>query len=156
MLLIPMNRAEIPGYLRGFSDWYVQALSDAGPGSVDDLQASVAAFLRPQLDEEGVPIGTTVFEIRPEADRPPVGALWAGGVNLGFGPLFYLHDLRIYPPFRGRGHAREALEAVCTIVQQRGGACGVALSVLAGNTVARELYAKNGFKPLSEVLLRTF
>jgi ribosomal protein S18 acetylase RimI-like enzyme len=156
MFITPMPREDVPAYLRGFSDWYAQSLSDVRQSTVDEMQAGVAAFLNPQLDAEGVPIGTVVFDIRCEQLDANVGVLWAGGADFGLGPVFFIHDLRIHPPFRRRGFAREALDCVYEIAEAQGGTCGVALSVLATNTVARELYASNGFLPVSEVLIRPF
>lgn len=156
MLIMPMPRQDVPAYLRGFADWYVQSLSDVAPRSVDDLQARVGAYLQPQLDADGVPIGSTVFDLHAEEVSQNVGVVWAGGADLGFGPLFFVHDLRIHPPFRGRGFARTALDHIYEIAKAEKSLVGVALSVLASNTLARELYVSSGFEPVSEVLLKRF
>jgi ribosomal protein S18 acetylase RimI-like enzyme len=157
MYLTPMSPADIPAYLRGFVDWHAQALMDANIGDVkevDDLHARARAHLQPQLRDDGTPVGSTIFDIRTDDEQHKVGVLWAGGADFGFGPLFFIHDLRIHAPFRGRGFAREALEEIHQIAVERGGVVGIALSVLASNTVARELYRSTGFKVLSEVMVR--
>ena len=159
MLLAPMSAADVPAYFRGFVDWHAQAMLDAEVaevGDVDDLHARALAHLRPQLGEDGVPVGSTVFDICTNDTEEKVGVLWAGGADFGFGPLLYIHDIRIHPPFRGRGVAREALDDVYEIARERGGVVGVALSVLASNQAARELYRSSGFTLLSQVMVRTF
>ncbi len=157
MLITPMPPNEVPAYLRGFAEWYAQSLADADPeAAVGDLHASVAAFLAPQLGADGLPRGSTVFDIHSEQLAANVGVLWAGGADFGFGPLVFIHDLRIHPPFRRKGFARCALDAVQEIGRAQGSTRGVALSVMAGNAVARELYASTGFQPVSEVLIRRF
>jgi ribosomal protein S18 acetylase RimI-like enzyme len=156
MLITPMPKEDVPGYLRGFSDWYAQSLSDVVPRDVDTMHASVAGFLRPQLTADGLPQGSIVFDIHSEQLAKNVGVVWAGGADFGFGPLFFIHDLRIHPPFRRRGFARAALDCIYEIGKEQGDTCGVALSVLASNAAARDLYASNGFEPLSEVMIRRF
>jgi predicted GNAT family acetyltransferase len=80
--------------------------------------------------------------------------VWAGGANFGFGPLFYVHDLRIFPPYRRKGYAAEVLETLATTVKQQEALRGMALSVMAGNVVAADLYAKSGFRPVSTVMFK--
>jgi ribosomal protein S18 acetylase RimI-like enzyme len=161
MYLTPMSPADVPAYLRGFVDWHAQAMLEAGVGigagaDVDDLHARARAQLEPQLGPDGLPVGSTIFDVRTGDTEEKVGVLWAGGADFGFGPLFYVHDLRIHAPFRGRGFGREALDDVYEIAKARGGVVGVALSVLASNAVARELYRSSGFAVLSEVMVRRF
>ena len=157
MYLIPMSPADIPAYLRGFADWHAQALFDAAIGDdrdIDRLHARAQAQVQPQFGENGLPVGSTIFDLCLSDTNEKVGVLWAGGAEFGFGPLFYIHDLRIHAPFRRRGFAREALEEVYQIAKERGGVVGIALSVLAGNAAARELYRSSSFTVLSEVMVR--
>ena len=152
-----MSPADIPAYLCGFADWHAQALLDVAIGDgrdIDELHARAQAQIQPQFGENGLPVGSTIFDLCTNDANERVGVLWAGGADFGFGPLFYIHDLRIHAPFRRRGFAREALDEVYQIAKERGGVVGVALSVLAGNAAARELYRASSFRVLSEVMVR--
>ena len=154
--IVPMPVERVPAYFRGFAEWYAEALADLGCAPPDALHAHVEAYLRPYLGEDGLPAGSMVFDILVDDLPEPVGATWCGGVDLGFGPVFYVHDLRIHAPFRRRGYAREALATIHELSRARGGLRGVGLSVLVHNAVARRLYAADGFRPLSQVLVKPF
>ena len=103
-----------------------------------------------------MPKDSTVFDILVEGEAGPVGAAWCGGADFGSGPTQFIHDLRIFPPFRRRGYGREALDTIVHFARKSGSLRGVALSVLARNTEAAALYAKEGFSPLSQVLIKSF
>ena len=156
MLITPMPKDEVPAYLRGFADWYAQSLSDAAPHAIDDVHAKVADFLKPNLGADGLPHDSVIFHLHSEQLAENVGVLWAGGADFGFGPLCYVHDLRIHPPYRRRGFARAALECLYDIGKDQGQTRGIALSVLTSNPAARTLYAASGFSPLSEIMIRRF
>jgi ribosomal protein S18 acetylase RimI-like enzyme len=154
--IVPMPAERVPAYFRGFAEWYAEALADLGCSPADELHRHVEAYLRPYLGDDGLPAGSMVFDIFAD-DRPePVGAAWCGGVDLGFGPVFYVHDLRIHAPYRRKGYAKEALATIHELSRARGGLRGVGLSVLAHNVIAKRLYAADGFRPVSQVLVKPF
>jgi ribosomal protein S18 acetylase RimI-like enzyme len=151
-----MPAEKVPAYFRGFVDWYAEALAELGHRGDDDLYVHVAQYLKPWLDANSLPIASTVFDILVDDIATPVGAAWCGSADFGFGPIFYIHDLRIFAPWRRKGYAKEALETIYALAKARSGARGVGLSVLAHNVGARALYAAHGFVPISEIMIRPF
>jgi ribosomal protein S18 acetylase RimI-like enzyme len=154
--IVPMPVAKVPAYFRGFVDWYAEALAELGHQGDDDLHAHVSNYLKPWLDADGLPLASTVFDILLDDIPAPIGAAWCGGTDFGFGPVFYIHDLRIFAPWRGKGYAKAALETIYALSKVRSGARGVGLSVLTHNVVARRLYETHGFVPISQIMIRPF
>ena len=154
--IVPMPAERVPAYFRGFADWYAEALAELGKRGDDDLHAHVAEYLKPWLGANGLPVASTVFDILVDGASTPVGAAWCGSADFGFGPIFYIHDLRIFAPWRRKGYASKALETIYALSKVRSGARGVGLSVLTQNVVARGLYAANGFVPISQIMIRPF
>jgi GNAT superfamily N-acetyltransferase len=154
--IVPMPAERVPDYFHTFAEWYAEALTDLDCSNPDGLHEHVLAYLQPYLGADGLPAGTMVFDIFADDLTAPVGATWCGGADLGFGPVFYVHDLRIFAPFRRRGYAREALATIHDLSRARGGLHGVGLSVLVQNTFARQLYLDDGFVPVSQVLVKPF
>ena len=79
------------------------------------------------------------------------GGVPAGLVNCleGFStfackPLVNVHDVAVAPAFRGQGIAKQMLQWVEKIAQERG-ACKLTLEVLQGNAVALRSYQQFGF-----------
>src|SRR5262249_23109117 len=103
LAVTPMPAERVPAYFRGFVDWYAEALAELGPRADEDLHAHVAEYLRPWLGTDGLPLASTVFDILVGAAPTPVGAAWCGSTDFGFGPIFYIHDLRIFAPWRRLG-----------------------------------------------------
>lgn len=88
--------------------------------------------------------GHLLFEIQEAAGAAPVGFAWfalteAGGVRTG-----YLYNIQVLPPFRGRGHAREAM---AQLEARRGewGLAAIAMHVFAFNTTAHAMYRALGY-----------
>ena len=154
--IVPMPAERVAGYFRGFAEWYAEALADLGCTGGADLHAHVLAYLQPYLGADGLPASSMVFDILADDLPEPVGATWCGGADLGFGPVFYVHDLRIFAPYRRKGYAKEALATIHELSQARGDLRGVGLSVLVQNTIARQLYLDDGFVPVSQVLVKPF
>jgi GNAT superfamily N-acetyltransferase len=154
--IVPMPAERVPAYFRSFADWYAEALADLGCTGHIDLHEHVLAYLQPYLGSDGLPASSKVFDILADDLPEPVGATWCGGADLGFGPVFYVHDLRIFAPFRRRGYAREALATIHELSRARGDLRGVGLSVLEKNSIARRLYLEDGFVPVSQVLVKPF
>ena len=154
--IVPMAPELVPAYFRGLVDWYAEALDEHGCGDVDEMHAAASRYYAPYLDAGGLPKDSAVFDILVEGEQGPVGATWCGGADFGSGPTQFIHDLRIFPPFRRRGYGREALDTIVHFARKGGHLRGVALSVLARNAGAAALYASEGFVPLSQVLIKSF
>lgn len=60
-------------------------------------------------------------------------------------PLINIHDVSVDNNFRGLGLSQKMLEKVEQIALERG-CCKLVLEILDGNTVAKNAYAKFGFK----------
>ena len=78
----------------------------------------------------------------------PLGLLVAveGFSTFAARPLLNLHDIAVVPAHRGRGVGTRLIEAAEAEARRRG--CGkLTLEVLEGNTVAKGLYARLGFRP---------
>lgn len=152
--LVPMAPERVTDYFRSLVDWYAEALGEHGCGQADGLHASATRYFMPYIDGRGMPTDSAVFDIVVEGETQAVGAAWCGGADFGSGPTQFIHDLRIFPPFRRKGYGREALDTIVHFARKSGGVSGVALSVLAGNTGAAALYAAEGFVPLSQVMVK--
>lgn len=59
-------------------------------------------------------------------------------------PLLNIHDFAVAPAYRGRGIARQLMQAVEMCARELG-CCKITLEVLEGNTVAHALYLSSGF-----------
>jgi len=73
-----------------------------------------------------------------------VGSLWFAVVDGVEGRSGYIYNIRIEPPYRGRGHAKEALDLV-EAVALRLGLDAIALHVFGFNTNAQALYRSQGY-----------
>lgn len=60
-------------------------------------------------------------------------------------PLFNIHDLAVTPAARGKGVASALMAKLEEIARARG-ACKITLEVLSGNTKAKGLYERQGFR----------
>ena len=60
-------------------------------------------------------------------------------------PLINIHDVTVDKAYRGLGLSQKMLEKVEQIALERG-CCKLVLEILEGNTVAKNAYAKFGFK----------
>jgi ribosomal protein S18 acetylase RimI-like enzyme len=154
--IVPMPAERVPAYFHHFAEWYAEALCDLECTEAEGMHEQVLGYLQPYLGADGLPAGSMVFDILADDLPAPVGATWCGAADLGFGPVFYVHDLRIFAPFRRRGYAKIALATIHDLSQARGGLQGVGLSVLVQNTIARQLYLDEGFVPVSQVLVKPF
>lgn len=151
--IIPMPRDKIASYFRGYVNSTADALADAGLGLPDDLHARVESFVAASLDVEGMPVGSTVCDLV-SAEGVPVGVAWTGRRQSDIGPILVLHDLRIYSRFRRKGYATAALNTLYASCRAEGGLQGLGLSVLLQNTFAGELFLRNGFRAISQTMVK--
>lgn len=59
-------------------------------------------------------------------------------------PLLNIHDIAVVPAYRGHGLGTALMEYAEKLACERS-CCKLTLEVLAGNTIARELYRKQGY-----------
>ena len=80
-------------------------------------------------------------------------AVTAGGKTAGFGCILLaagegeLVDIAVSPAYRKQGLGQMLMTALLTEAEKRG-ACQVFLEVRQSNMPARNLYEKNGFRPI--------
>lgn len=75
-----------------------------------------------------------------------VGALWIAKTERAFGSIGYIYDLVVWPEYRRKGYAAQAMRALETEAEKLGFQ-GLALHVFGHNKFARDLYCKLGYEP---------
>ena len=111
--------------------------TDLTAEQVDQHVAESALYLFP---DRGLREDHSVFEI--VVDGEAAGYLWVGPSDST--DDFYVFDVEIDVPLRGRGLGRAAMLAAEKIAQERGYQA-VACTVTDANTVARGLYESEGY-----------
>lgn len=151
--LEPMTQARYEAWIdtsiRGYADEKVASGNYPDDGS--GLERARAEFdqllpkglespgheLRRMVDDDGNDVGHVWFT---QEDRPP-------------GRVVFIYDIEVYPEFRRRGHAQDALAAVEDYAREHG-CVGVMLHVFGSNTGARALYLKAGFEETNVIMLK--
>jgi ribosomal protein S18 acetylase RimI-like enzyme len=85
-----------------------------------------------------------LYEIHDSADGQAVGALWFSIDSDPGGGAGYLYNIRVEPAFRGRGHAKAALDRLDEVAVGMG-LHSMALHVFGHNTTAQALYRASGY-----------
>jgi len=80
------------------------------------------------------------------ADGTPVGYLWIGPQTSGDAEDWWVWDVEIAEPVRGRGYARAAM-LLAEDAARALGATTLGLNVFGFNTIARHLYESLGYEP---------
>lgn len=107
------------------------------------LQQARAEFAR--LLPQGVATpGHRLYEILEKASGQCVGVLWLALQQAGAERVGYVYNLRVGSAFRGRGHARAAMQLAEAEVLAAGGV-RMALHVFGFNTSAQALYRSLGY-----------
>jgi ribosomal protein S18 acetylase RimI-like enzyme len=85
-----------------------------------------------------------LHEIHDSADGQVVGSLWFAIDTQHGAASGYLYSIRVEPAFRGRGHAKAALDLLDQIALGMG-LQSMALHVFGHNTNAQALYRASGY-----------
>jgi ribosomal protein S18 acetylase RimI-like enzyme len=85
-----------------------------------------------------------IYEIEDEATRQSVGFLWFAIIEASDTRYGYVYNIRVKPEFRGRGHARAALDLIEAVAADKG-LSSIALHVFSFNTGAQALYRSIGY-----------
>jgi ribosomal protein S18 acetylase RimI-like enzyme len=85
-----------------------------------------------------------IYDIRDEVTHETVGFVWFAIVQRAAIRSAYVYSIRIKPEFRGRGHAKAALDLVEGIATAAG-LSTIALHVFSFNTGAQALYRSLGY-----------
>ena len=85
-----------------------------------------------------------VYEIKAEPGAAALGFVWFGSVPRGDSRVAFVFQLFVYPPYRRRGHGREALLQVESMAAGMGFGA-IALNVFGSNLPAQALYRSLGY-----------
>lgn len=88
--------------------------------------------------------GHHFFEVRDETLGKVVGFLWFAVRHQADTGSGYVYRIKIHPAFRGRGHAKAALDLIADFSRAQGLAA-IAMHVFAFNTAAQALYRAAGY-----------
>jgi ribosomal protein S18 acetylase RimI-like enzyme len=116
----------------------------AGRWSPEDALARARAQLEGLLPLGLATPGHFIYEIQDETTDRTVGSLWFAIVEADDVRSGYVYTVRVQPEFRGRGHAKAALELVERVAVAEG-AQSIALHVFGFNTGAQALYRSTGY-----------
>ena len=118
-------------------DAYASDLMGGGEG--------ISAFVRANLVSELRKRPAVHVFLAFDGDRPAGFANCIEGFSsFACKPLLNIHDFAVAPAYRGRGIAKQLMQAVEARARELG-CCKITLEVLEGNAVARSLYAACGF-----------
>lgn len=141
-------------------DLQIRQADLTNPSELDALIELTRAYAK---DEQGLgcDLDPGVVDALPNAlaSHPAILAFiaWADGRPVGQAtcllsfstfaakPIINIHDLNVIPAFRGKGIAKELLEAVADHAKATG-CCRVTLEVSATNSRARHIYAEAGYR----------
>jgi RimJ/RimL family protein N-acetyltransferase len=145
--LQPMTPAEYGPWLEAQTQAYaeekVQAGTWAAAGALERAAAEHRELLPQGLATPNHYLYTIQAEASPSAAPQAVGVMWLA-VPPWQPPMVFVYDFLIYPPYRRRGYALQALAAA----EDQARALGLAtigLHVFGHNHAARALYEKAGY-----------
>ena len=139
--LVAKSSAAVEPWLVGtWADFREQMVS-AGV-SESDADARVAEYQASLFPEGRSAPGQHFLDV---VDEEVVGDLWLAEQSAG---QWYVYDVVVAAPFRGRGYGRLAMEAAEEYVREHGGS-RLGLNVFGPNTVARQLYESLGYVTLA-------
>lgn len=142
--LVPMRPQAFGAFTEACIADYAHDNVQAGrwpePGSVERARAAFAQLLPRGLETPN----HFVREILDAALPESVGFVWFALLDEGADRTGYVYNIRVEPAFRGRGHAKEALDQVAAFVEAQG-AHALALHVFSFNTSALALYRSLGY-----------
>ena len=142
--LIPMRPSTFPAFAEEAIADYARDSAQAGRWSEQEAPARARAEFQRLL-----PLGLDTpnhffYEILGGAEREPVGSLWFALDTTDQAKAGYLYSIRVAPAFRGRGHAKEALDLLEGVALDMGLAA-MSLHVFSHNTNAQALYRASGY-----------
>ncbi|MFI5282079.1 MAG: GNAT family N-acetyltransferase [Candidatus Dormibacterales bacterium] len=150
--LVPLTKARFDVWLQATIVSYAQEHVAAGNWSeAESLQRSRAEHER--LLPKGLSTaGAHLWSIVRSGDPEPVGMLWMQEKQAPK-PHAFVYNIEIYPPFRRRGYAEQAMTRLEE--EARGlNLEGIRLHVFGHNGAARPLYEKLGYEPTSIQMLK--
>jgi len=150
--LVPMTSAEFDAWLPGTIAGYAAEHVRSGRWSGDE------ALVRSREEHERLlPQGLAtpdhhLCNIVPAGGGQAVGMLWFQAMQKPT-PSAFVYNIEIYPEFRRRGYAEQAMLEL-EEEARRLGLTGIRLHVFGHNTAARPLYDKLGYVPTNINMLK--
>jgi len=143
-ILVPMDEEQYQRFVRTAIDGYAEDNVAAGRWPADSaLSRSRDEFER--LLPQGLQTpDNKLYQIVAGPNGTVVGALWFGILGADPNRSGFVYNIRIEPAFRGRGHAKAALELLEQIAMQDG-LTSIGLHVFGFNTGAQALYRSLGY-----------
>ena len=150
--LVPMTSEEFEAWLPGTIAGYAAEHVRSGRWSEEEaLERSRAEHDR--LLPQGLATPDhRLWNIVPAGGGEPVGILWIQVMQKP-APTAFVYNIEIYPQFRRRGYAEQAMLKL-EDEARRLGLEGIRLHVFGHNTAARALYEKLGYLPTNINMLK--
>lgn len=142
--LVPMQEQAFGAFAEACIADYARDNVQAGRWPADGAEARARSAFAQLLPQGLQTPSHFVQEIRDAALPDPVGFVWFALLDDGAERTGYVYNIRVEPAFRGRGHAKEALDRVAALVAEQG-AHALALHVFSFNTSALALYRSLGY-----------
>jgi ribosomal protein S18 acetylase RimI-like enzyme len=140
----PFNSRDLAEWLVRNNSEYIEERVAAGD-SPEEAKANAEASWRRTFPNGSPAPGQLAGRLVWGGQR--IGELWVG--RFGSDPeRWWVWDVRVDEPFRGRGLGRQAM-LLAEELARTNGAVSIGLNVFADNTVARNLYASLGYRESS-------
>lgn len=142
--LVPLPEAAFAAFAeRSIAD-YAQDNAQSGRWPEGDAPARARAEFARLLPQGAATPNHFLYEIQDAASDQPVGVLWFAVDTHHGATAGYLYNIRVEPAFRGRGHAKAALDELDKIALGMG-LTSMGLHVFGHNTSAQALYRASGY-----------
>jgi GNAT superfamily N-acetyltransferase len=140
--LRPLTDEELSEFIEGDIERYVEERVRSGERT--DVARRIAREQSKLLFPDGIPAdGQLLFRVL-DYDGAAVGTLWIGPKHGDLPGAFWVWDVRIEEPHRGKGYGRAAMELAEAEARSQG-ASELGLNVFGHNQVARQLYESMGY-----------
>ena len=141
----PMTDAEFAQYLETAIELYAQAHIKAGDCEASEALELAQADYASLLPEGLASSDQYLYSVLDEASGTRVGMIWLAVKTRRGKKSAFIYDFVIREEHRGKGYGGQALSNVDRMVEKMG-VTRIGLNVMGHNTVARALYAKQGYE----------
>ncbi|MCI4368740.1 MAG: GNAT family N-acetyltransferase [Thermoplasmata archaeon] len=145
--LQPVAAEDWPEFRAGALRMYVDQLSRAGLGTVEELQGMAEGDIGHLLPDGPATVDNQLYWLRAGSER--VGVLWFAVRRERPPPRGFVYALEIFPSFQRRGYGAEAMREVDRLAAQLG-VENIGLSVFSYNAPAIRLYEKLGYSATAQ------
>lgn len=150
--LVPMTSEEFKAWLPGMIAVYAAEQVRSGRWSREEALERSREENNRLLPQGVATPDHRLWNIVPADGGEPVGILWIQIMQKP-APTAFVYNIEIYPQFRRRGYAEQAMLKL-EDEARRLGLEGIRLHVFGHNTAARPLYEKLGYVPTNINMLK--